>query len=138
MMGLFFIFGICLGYQILGFVVGGQIFKMKFGYWGGNQLVKNLFIGNVEIISQNYGYVVDLDSIFNGVFVVIYVNFNDGMFEGMVYSCYLVFSVQYYFEVLFGFYDSCYFFDCFIEEIDVFDGGNGIFIIKVNFGCLGV
>src|SRR5688572_29691506 len=45
-------FGICLGHQILGLALGGKTFKLKFGHRGGNQPVKDLETGKVEITSQ--------------------------------------------------------------------------------------
>ncbi|HEX4343460.1 MAG TPA: glutamine-hydrolyzing carbamoyl-phosphate synthase small subunit, partial [Verrucomicrobiae bacterium] len=53
------IFGICLGHQILGQALGGKTFKLKFGHRGGNQPVKDLASGKVEITSQNHGFAVD-------------------------------------------------------------------------------
>src|SRR5213079_3546125 len=47
------VFGICLGHQILGLAMGGSTFKLKFGHRGGNQPVKDLETGKVEITSQN-------------------------------------------------------------------------------------
>ena len=50
------IFGICLGHQILGQALGGKTYKLKFGHRGGNQPVKDLRSGKVEITSQRENY----------------------------------------------------------------------------------
>ncbi len=57
------VFGICLGHQMLGLAVGAGTFKLKYGHRGGNQPVKNLLSGRVEITSQNHGFCVDFGSI---------------------------------------------------------------------------
>ena len=57
------VFGICLGHQILGLALGGQTYKLKFGHHGGNQPVKDLTTGKVEITAQNHGFAVDVDSL---------------------------------------------------------------------------
>jgi carbamoyl-phosphate synthase small subunit len=57
------VFGICLGHQMLGLAVGAKTYKLKYGHRGGNQPVKNLLTGAVEITSQNHGFCVDFASI---------------------------------------------------------------------------
>ncbi len=57
------LFGICLGHQMLSLAVGAKTFKLKYGHRGGNQPVKNLITGRVEITSQNHGFCVDFGSI---------------------------------------------------------------------------
>ncbi len=57
------IFGICLGHQILGLAFGGKTYKLKFGHRGGNQPVKDLATGKVNITSQNHGFCVDMESL---------------------------------------------------------------------------
>ncbi|WP_425146665.1 glutamine-hydrolyzing carbamoyl-phosphate synthase small subunit [Deinococcus sp.] len=138
LMGLLPTFGICLGHQILGLAAGGNTYKMKFGHRGGNQPVKNLLTGNVEITAQNHGYAVDLDSIPSGEFVATHLNLNDGTLEGMAHSRYPVFSVQYHPEASPGPHDSRYLFDRFIEEIDLFDGSSGMPVQKASSGKYGV
>jgi carbamoyl-phosphate synthase small subunit len=99
------IFGICLGNQILGQAFGGKTFKLKFGHRGGNQPVKDLESGKVEITSQNHGYAVDPKSLPSDI-VVNRINLNDQTVEGMRHKTKPVFSVQYHPEASPGPHDS--------------------------------
>ncbi len=81
------IFGICLGNQILGQAFGGKTFKLKFGHRGGNQPVKDLESGRVEITSQNHGF---------AVVAVNRINLNDQTVEGLRHKTKPVFCVQYH------------------------------------------
>ncbi len=99
------IFGICLGHQILGQAFGGKTFKLKFGHRGGNQPVKDLESGRVEITSQNHGFAVDPQSLPSGV-VVDRVNLNDQTVEGMRHKHKPIFCVQYHPEASPGPHDS--------------------------------
>ncbi len=53
------IFGICLGYQLLGLASGAKTLKMKFGHHGANHPVQALETNDVMITSQNHGFAVD-------------------------------------------------------------------------------
>jgi carbamoyl-phosphate synthase small subunit len=111
------IFGICLGHQLLGRAVGASTFKLKFGHRGGNQPVKNLDTGRVEITSQNHGFAVERASLEKSGGVVTHVNLNDGTVEGFRHETLPVFSVQYHPEASPGPHDADYLFDAFIEMI---------------------
>ncbi len=108
------LFGICLGHQILGLAYGGSTYKLKFGHRGGNQPVKDLTTGRVEITSQNHGFCVDPDSLPPEI-EVTHVNLNDGSLEGMRHRELPVFSVQYHPEHAPGPHDAEYLFDRFVD-----------------------
>ncbi len=110
------IFGICLGHQILGQALGGKTFKLKFGHRGGNQPVKDLESGKVEITSQNHGFAVDADSLPADV-TVNRINLNDQTVEGLRHRTKPIFCVQYHPEASPGPHDSTPFFAEFRELI---------------------
>jgi carbamoyl-phosphate synthase small subunit len=99
------IFGICLGHQILGQAFGGKTFKLKFGHRGGNQPVKDLESGKVEITSQNHGFAVDPKSLPKEV-SIHRINLNDQTVEGMRHKNKPIFCVQYHPEASPGPHDS--------------------------------
>jgi carbamoyl-phosphate synthase small subunit len=99
------IFGICLGHQIVGQAFGGKTFKLKFGHRGGNQPVKDLESGKVEITSQNHGFAVEPKSLPSDV-SVDRINLNDKTVEGMRHKSKPIFCVQYHPEASPGPHDS--------------------------------
>ena len=99
------IFGICLGHQILGQAFGGKTFKLKFGHRGGNQPVKDLESGRVEITAQNHGFAVDPTTLPADV-AVDRINLNDQTVEGMHHKTKPIFCVQYHPEASPGPHDS--------------------------------
>ncbi len=110
------IFGICLGHQILGQALGGKTFKLKFGHRGGNQPVKDLESGRVEITSQNHGFAVESKSLPSDV-VVNRINLNDQTVEGLRHRAKPIFCVQYHPEASPGPHDSTPLFAEFREMI---------------------
>ncbi|HEY2588829.1 MAG TPA: glutamine-hydrolyzing carbamoyl-phosphate synthase small subunit [Tepidisphaeraceae bacterium] len=108
-------FGICLGHQLLGRAIGATTYKLKFGHRGGNQPVKNLDTGRVEITSQNHGFAVDRRSLEANGGVVTHINLNDDTVEGFRHRDLPVFSVQYHPEASPGPHDAAYLFDAFVE-----------------------
>ena len=107
-------FGICLGHQLIGSAFGGETYKLKFGHRGGNQPIKDLATGKIEITSHNHGFAVDADSLPADV-EVTHINLNDHTVAGLRHKTLPVFSVQYHPESAPGPHDSEYLFERFIE-----------------------
>ncbi len=112
------IFGICLGHQLLALALGGRTEKMRFGHRGGNQPVKNLLTGIVEISAHNHGFAVTPDSDLQGG-EVTHINLNDNTIEGLRHVGLRAFSVQYHPEASPGPHDSLYLFDEFVSAVQM-------------------
>ncbi len=105
------VFGICLGHQLMGLAMGGEITKLSFGHHGGNHPVRNLATGEIEITSQNHNFAVAPASLPGTE--VTHVNLNDGVIEGIRSTEVQAFSVQHHPEAGPGPRDSAYLFDDF-------------------------
>lgn len=99
-------FGICLGHQLMALALGGKTYKLKFGHRGGNQPVKTLVTGKVEITSQNHGFAVDADSLNHREVEISHVNLNDGTVEGFFHKRLPLLAVQYHPEASPGPHDA--------------------------------
>ncbi len=110
-------FGICLGHQMLCLALGAKTEKMHHGHRGANHPVKDLATGNVEITSQNHGFVVMEKSLPANV-EMSHQSLFDGSLEGIRVTDAPVFSVQYHPEASPGPHDSHYLFERFVEMID--------------------
>jgi len=111
------IFGICLGHQILSLALGAKTKKMHMGHRGANQPVKDLETGKVEITSQNHGFVVDGDTLPNGV-IETHRSLFDGSLEGIRVDGKPIFSVQHHPEASPGPQDSHYLFERFVRLME--------------------
>ncbi|HEY9786792.1 MAG TPA: glutamine-hydrolyzing carbamoyl-phosphate synthase small subunit [Candidatus Obscuribacterales bacterium] len=111
------IFGICLGHQLLCLSMGATTYKLKFGHRGGNQPVKDLFTGKVEITCQNHGFAVAEDNL-PECLELTHVNLNDRSVEGFRHKTRPIFGVQYHPEASPGPHDANYLFDRFFTLID--------------------
>ncbi len=110
------IFGICLGHQILALASGGKTKKMKLGHRGANHPVKNLIHDNVEITSQNHGFVVVEETLPKNIEITHKSLFDDTI-EGIRIKNKPIFSVQYHPESNPGPQDSVYLFQEFVNNM---------------------
>ena len=111
------VFGICLGFQMMGIALGARTTKMHMGHRGANHPVKDLETGRVEITSQNHGFVVERDSLPAGV-VETHRSLFDGTVEGLRVEGKPVFSVQHHPEASPGPQDSQYLFQRFVALME--------------------
>ena len=110
-------FGICLGLQLLSLALGAKTYKLKFGHRGGNQPVKNLDTGRVEITAQNHGFAVDADSLNPNDIRITHINLNDNTLEGIAHKHLPLFAVQYHPEAAPGPHDANYLFQAFYQMV---------------------
>ena len=107
LLGVFPIFGICLGHQILALALNCKTYKLKCGHHGGNHPVKDYQTNKIEITSHNHGFSVDEDSLPEDVRVT-HRNLNDQTVEGLESLQYSAYSVQYHPEAAPGPRDARY------------------------------
>jgi carbamoyl-phosphate synthase small subunit len=110
------LFGICLGQQLLALAAGLPTYKLHHGHRGINHPVKNLQTGRGEITSQNHGFGVLEQAVYDSPSLVetTHINLNDQTVEGIRLKQKPAFSVQYHPEASPGPHDARYLFDDFV------------------------
>lgn len=111
-----FIFGICMGHQLLSLALGAKTFKLKYGHRGGNHPIEDRLLGQIYMTSQNHGYGVDPKSLPAGV-EVTHVNLNDQTVSGIYDKKRLALGIQFHPESCPGPHDSRGLFDFFVRQI---------------------
>ena len=114
LVGKIFMFGICMGHQILALALGGSTYKLKFGHRGGNHPVRDNK-GTIFVTSQNHGYAVK-DSLPPDI-EVTHTNLNDGTVEGFFSQKYKCMGIQFHPESAPGPQESCVLFDTFFNHL---------------------
>lgn len=116
LLGYRYIFGICMGHQILAQALGAKTYKLKFGHRGSNHPVKDELLNRVYVTSQNHGYAVERESLPTGV-KVTHTNLNDGTVSGILDSDRRCMGVQFHPESHPGPHDAAPLFDFFVSQI---------------------
>lgn len=115
LLGWRFIFGICMGHQILGRAMGANTYKLKFGHRGSNHPIKDSLLNKIYMTSQNHGYCVDIKTLPSTV-QVTHVNLNDNTVAGIYDSSKKALSVQFHPESHPGPHDAVGLFDFFLRQ----------------------
>lgn len=110
------VLGICLGHQMLALALGGKTLKMPQGHHGANHPVKNHETGQVEIVSMNHGFAVDVSTLPDDA-VETHVSLFDGSNCGFRLTSRPVMSVQHHPEASPGPQDSFAVFDRFVASL---------------------
>ena len=115
LIGRYFMFGICMGCQLMALALGAKTRKLKFGHRGVNHPVKDLLYDQIYITSQNHGYAIVEGSLPSDV-KVTHLNLNDQTIQGFFSENKKIFGLQFHPENHPGPEDALFLFDRFIEE----------------------
>ncbi len=116
LLGKVFIFGICMGHQILALALGGKTYKLKFGHRGGNHPVRDEVMKKIYVTSQNHGYAVKRDSLPAHV-QITHTNLNDGTVEGFFSKKDRCMGIQFHPESRPGPQEANVLFDFFVQQV---------------------
>ncbi|MEO0334803.1 MAG: glutamine-hydrolyzing carbamoyl-phosphate synthase small subunit [Pseudomonadota bacterium] len=116
LLGWKFIFGICMGHQVLAQALGGKTFKLKFGHRGSNHPIRDEILNEIYMTSQNHGYAVEQDSLPSDV-EVTHINLNDNTVAGIRSTAKKCMSVQFHPESHPGPHDAVPLFDYFVKQV---------------------
>lgn len=110
------LFGICLGYQILGHALGAKSIKLIAGHHGANHPVQDLASKKVYITSQNHNYALDADS-FTPEMELTHISLFDRSAQGFKHKTQPIYGFQGHPEANPGPRDIAALFDVFIDDM---------------------
>ncbi len=116
LLGKVFIFGICMGHQILALALGGKTYKLKFGHRGSNHPVRDQLLNIISVTSQNHGYAVKANTLPSHVRIT-HTNLNDQTVEGFFSKKDRCMGIQFHPESSPGPHESRSLFDVFIKQL---------------------
>lgn len=111
-----YIFGICMGHQILGRAIGSRTYKLKFGHRGANHPIRDELLNRVYVTSQNHGYALDPETLPSEV-QVTHTNLNDMTVAGIHWPEKKLLGVQFHPESHPGPHDAEVLFDYFVRQL---------------------
>ncbi len=114
------VFGICLGFQLLGLAAGAKVIKMKFGHHGANHPVQDLDTKQVLITSQNHGFALDEEGLPDNIRAT-HRSLFDGSLQGIELNNGRAFGFQGHPEASPGPHDVAPLFDRFIKLMNCQD-----------------
>ena len=123
------LFGICLGYQLLGLAAGAKTLKMKFGHHGANHPVQDLASGKVMITSQNHGFTIDESSLPKNVKLTHRSLFDDSL-QGIELTNAPAFGFQGHPEASPGPHDISGLFDRFVESMESAKSSDNVTVLR--------
>ncbi len=115
LLGQRFIFGICMGHQVLAQALGAETYKLKFGHRGGNHPIKDLQSGKIFMSAQNHGYAVRGSSLPEGA-EISHINLNDQTVAGIFSAKTKCLGVQFHPESCPGPGEWLELFDFFVQK----------------------
>ena len=118
LLGKMFIFGICMGHQILARALGGETYKLKFGHRGCNHPVRDKILNKIYVTSQNHGYAVRAKSLPEEA-KITHINLNDGTLEGFFSKKSRCLGIQFHPESHPGPHEAESLFDFFAGQISL-------------------
>lgn len=106
-----------LGHELLALAAGGDTFKLHYGHRGASLPVTEQASGRTVVTSQNHGYAVAADSIPAQVGKISFLNANDGTAEGVTYTKFDAFSVQFRPAESAGPLNTAQLYDAFVDKL---------------------